>query len=189
MKLKFCILPAALITAGLFVNHAQSADSSSVEIQMSGYAQPVCKLPGGTQTSANNATYNNGVLTISDLLDATTATVKAASVKITFEDVMCNYKATISIASMNGGLKTEGTTANLSGDFLETVPYKIEGTWGGLALPVLDTATAGTVPVTKEAGGANRGTLELTVSTVDGNTPVVEGQMSDRIVLKVGSAL
>jgi hypothetical protein len=189
MKLKYCVLPAALIATTLIANHAQSADSASTEIQMTGYAQPVCKLPGGQQTSASNATYNNGVLTISNLLDPGTATVKAASVKITFPDVMCNYKATISIASMNGGLKTDGTTPNLTGDFLETVPYKIEGTWGGLALPILDTATAGTTPVSKDAGGANRGVLELTVSTVDGNTPVVEGQMSDRIVLKVGSVL
>lgn len=190
MKLKYCVLPAAASLALLLAGDpARSADSASTEIQMSGYAQPVCKLPGGTQTSANNATFSNGVLTIANLLDANTATVKAASVKITFPEVMCNYKATISIASQNGGLKTDGTTPNLSGDFLETVPYKIEGIWGGLALPTLDTTTAGTVPVTKDATGANRGTLELTVSTVDGNTPVVEGQMSDRIVLKVGSAL
>jgi hypothetical protein len=188
MKLKSCVLLAALIGAGLMADQAQSADSSSVEIQMSGYAQPVCKLPGGTQSSASNATYSNGMLTISNLLDPNTANVKAASVKITFPDVMCNYKATISIASMNGGLKSDGVTPDLTGTFLNVVPYKIEGTWGGLALPVLDTASAGVTPVTKNASGANRGTLELTVSTADGNTPVVEGQMNDRIVLKVGSA-
>jgi hypothetical protein len=189
MKIKFCVLCTALIIGGFYANQAYSADSSSVEIQMTGYAQPVCRLPGGSQQSASNATFSNGILTISSLLDPTTATVKAASVKIIFPNVMCNYKATISIASMNGGLKTDGTTPNLSGDFLEKVPYKIEGIWGGLALPTLDTATAGTTPVTKEAGGANRGTLEVTVSTVDGNTPVVAGQLGDGIVIKLGTAI
>lgn len=189
MKLQYCVLSTALLAILLGGNSARSDDSGSVEIQMSGYAQPVCKLPGGTQTSASNATYSNGLLTISNLVNSNTATVKAASIKITFPDVMCNYKATITIGSVNGGLKTDGSTPNLSGDFLEKIPYKIEGIWGGLTLPTLDTAVDGTVPVTKDAGGANRGTLELTVSTVDGNVPVVEGQMSDRIVLKVGSAL
>ena len=187
MRLQYCVFPATLLATLLAVGPARPADSASTEIQMTGYAQPVCNLPGGTQTSASNATYSNGVLTISSLLDANTATVKAASVKITFPDVMCNYKATISIGSLNGGLKTDGITTNLSGDFLEKVPYKIEGTWGGVALPTLDTNTAGVEPVTKDAGGANRGTLELTVSTVAGNTPVIEGQMSDSIVIKIGA--
>ena len=187
MRLQYCVLPAALLANLLSWGPARPADSGSAEIAVTGYAQPVCQLPGGAQTAASNATYSNGVLTISNLLDPNTATVKAASVKITFPNVMCNYKATISIASMNGGLKSDGTTSNLSGDFLEKVPYKIEGTWGGLALPTLDTNTAGAEPVTKDAGGANRGTLELIVSTVDGNTPVIEGQMSDSIVIKIGA--
>ena len=189
MKLKYLICSAALIPATFCTSQVYSADSSSVEIQMSGYAQPVCQLPGGTQKSASNATFNNGLLTIPNLIDQNTAMVKAASVTIEFPNVMCNYKATISIGSMNGGLKTDGAIPNLSGDFLEKVSYKIQGTWGGLALPTLDTSTAGTTPVNKDAGGANRGTLQLIVSTVDGNTPVVAGDFKDNLVLKVGSAL
>jgi hypothetical protein len=39
MKIKFCVLCTALIIGGFYANQAYSADSSSVEIQMTGYAQ------------------------------------------------------------------------------------------------------------------------------------------------------
>lgn len=181
---------AALLAVTALSRPALSGDSDSVEIGIGGYATPVCKLPAGSQTGGSNMQYTNGALVIDNLLDETNATAKASSGQITFPDVMCNYRATISIMSLNGGMTSDGQTPLIAGDFATKVPYVISGTWGSLTLPPLNTAVtpAGTA-VTKEAGGANRGTLVLTVTTENGDTPVIEGQLSDTIVLKLGALI
>ena len=180
---------AALAVVLLFSGHALAAESASVEITLTGEAKPVCLLPSGSQTGGSGASFANNRVTFDTLVDDSTALVKATSAQVTFPQVMCNYNGYVSVGTQNGGLTTDGQVQDVSGNFLNKVPYKITGTWGNVAMPPLNTATmpAGAGSVSKQAGGANRGDLILTVVTEDGTTPVLQGRYSDIIVVKVGA--
>lgn len=167
----------------------QADQSGTSEIEITGRAAPVCNLSVATQGSNNNANFANGLITIQDLIDQGTANVKAASVQITFDYVMCNYKATISLGSQNGGLKPAEAVDDPGNSFLKKVDYTISGSWAGFALPVLNTATSTTGVITKEADGARRGQLVLNITTTDSTLPLVAGQYRDFVVLKVGLGL
>jgi hypothetical protein len=181
---------AAFLVGMSFAGQAGAADSDSVEIRISGEAKPVCALPAQPDSATVNAQFSNNVLTIDKLLDDNTAIVKASSANLTFRQVMCNYGATITLATQKGGMTSDGVTTDLTGgSFLKRVDYKVRGSWGNLQLTELDTAGASPgAQVTTQAGGANNGDLTLTILTEDGNTPVVEGVFDDLLVLKIGAA-
>jgi hypothetical protein len=181
---------AAFLAVVLWSSLGVAGDSQSVEIKISGYAKPVCVLPSGSQAAGTNAQFANNNLLIDSLLDETTATVKASSARIVFPGVMCNYSAVVSLGTMHGGLISDGNTPDHTNGFLKKVDYVVTGSWGDVEFPTLNTATAspGAI-VTTETVGANKGDLVVNFSTQNGNIPVLEGQFTDVLVLKVGAAL
>jgi hypothetical protein len=190
MSRKFKVSAAALLVFTGLVGQAVAGESDSVEIRISGEAKPVCALPQA-QGAGANASFSNNVMTIQKLIDDTNATVQPSSLDLTFQGVMCNYGATISIASANGGLASDETVSDLTGGaFLKLIPYRVQGSWGGIQLNELNTAnvTAGG-SVTTPAGGANYGDLTLKIFTEKGAIPVIQGEFTDILVLKVGAIL
>lgn len=184
---RYASIAAVVLSFNLLYAGSASADQSGTsEIEITGRAAPVCNLSTATQTSSSNANFANGLLTIENLIDQGTANVKAASVQITFDYAMCNYKATISIGSQNGGLTPAEAINDPGNSFLKKVDYTISGSWAGFALPVLNTATNTSGLITKETDGARRGQLVLNISTNDSTIPLIAGQYHDRIALKVG---
>jgi hypothetical protein len=186
----FRLYTVAFLTGSAFAGQAGAADSDSVEIRINGQAKSVCALPAQPDSATVNAQFSNNVLTIDKLIDDNTAIVKASSANLTFRQTMCNYGATITLATLNGGMTSDGVTTDLTGgSFLKRVDYKVRGSWGSLQLTELDTAGAlAGEQVTTLAGGANNGDLTLTIVTEDGNTPVVAGMFDDTLVLKIGAA-
>jgi hypothetical protein len=184
---KFLPVTAVIFTASLLSAHAQ--DSGSTEIEITGKAQPVCTLSPSAQTAGANANYANNRLTISNLIDPTTAKINSAAAEITFSEVMCNYKAVVSLSTLNAGLVPAVPVTNPDGTFLTKVPYTVTGSWGNFALPTLNTATAAPASaVIKEADGARRNSLVLNFATVKSDAPLVAGDFSDVLELKVGAA-
>jgi hypothetical protein len=168
---------------------AQAQDSGSAEIEITGRAQPVCTLSNSTQTAGSNAQYVNNKLTINNLIDPATARVNTAAAEITFAEVMCNYKAVISLSTLNAGLVPAVPVTDPDGAFLTKVPYTVTGTWGSFTLPTLNTSnSAPASAIIKEADGARRNALVLNFSTTESDIPLVAGDFSDVLELKVGAA-
>ena len=133
--------------------------------------------------------YSGNKLIIGNLIDPATAKVKIAAAEITFPEVMCNYKAVVSLGTLNAGLVPAIPVTDPEGVFLTKVPYTVTGSWGNFVLPTLNTATAAPASaVTKEADGARRNTLVLTFSTTESNKPLVAGDFTDVLEFKVGAA-
>jgi hypothetical protein len=180
---------ATIFTLVILPGKAWAADSGSIEIKMIGEAKSVCALPAQPQAATMNARFADKVITIDKLLDDTKATAKAATVNLTFPGVMCNYGAMVTLATYSGGLVSDGTTTDLTGGtFLKRIDYKIQGNWGTVPLNPLTTTGIAEATAVTNINGANIGDLRLTIGTEDGNAPVVEGEFSDTIALKVGAA-
>jgi len=180
---------AVFAVAAMISGNLQAADSASTDIKLKGHAKPGCLMPGPTVGSANNAAFANNTLTFENLLDEASSTVKASSVALTFPGVMCNYNATVSLSTTNGGMTSTSGTTDISGNFLQRVDYVVRASWGGLNLPELKTVSMSAGGhVSREAGGANRADLVVNILTEDGSTPVIEGQFEDTLVVKIGAA-
>jgi len=185
------VLMAALAIAYLHTTSAQADPEASMELTIEGHAEEVCVLPEPQHTQLENAGFSGQVIEIDQMIDASDATLNSALVRLKFPDVMCNYAAKVSLTTVNGGLVRTGagqtTAASGSGEFLETVDYRLNGSWGGVALPDISTqSVSANHTASVQADGANRADLIIDI-TVDSNaTPVLTGQYSDDIRLKVG---
>jgi hypothetical protein len=191
-EMKAKLIPAALACLCLSPAQADADSSASMQLQIEGVAEKVCILPEPRQTLSENAAFTGGqVVEIQQMIDEADATLNAASIRLEYPDVMCNYPAKVSISTVNGGLIRNGSdqaqAVTGSGDLLEKVDYRLTARWGSVELP--DLATAGAAPgqaVSVEAGGANLADLIIDIVVDDQDTPVLTGQYTDDIQVTVG---
>ena len=189
-RLRFGMLSAALIVGCMGSNVANAADSASGELQIQGTAPRICQMPDPTAVNSGNASIQSMVITVADLVDQTDATIQAWQASLNYPGVMCNYGATLSMRSLNGGMKPVGPAITpVSTQFLTQVDYTATATWGTLADLTLDTATNGTDPVSLVASGPNKADLLVTVQTPASTNPLVEGQYQDTLIIKVGPTI
>lgn len=188
--MKKLLASASVIAFMVVSSSAFAADDATTDIIIEGTAEEVCQIPSGpVQQSATNASAAGNVVTLDDFIDDIDATVNAASITLQFENVMCNYAAKLSLESASGGLaqQTGGSTAvSGSGSFLNHVNYTAGAVWGTVTAPATLTTGTGGVVTEQNAGGANLADLDVTISTADGSTPVLEGSYSDTLTVKVG---
>jgi hypothetical protein len=152
-------------------------------------ALAVCVLSSPAAAGASiNASYASNTITLTQLIDPTTASVNQASLTLQIANAICNNNAWLSLRSQNGGLTSSsasGVTSG-SGGFLTVIPYTAAARWGGLNL-TLDTSTG--VNVAKvPTGGANSGSLSLGIATQKSALPVVQGTYSDVLTVKIGAS-
>jgi hypothetical protein len=189
-------ISCAMLLAGIIAGGpaaAQQSGTASTEITIKGTADPVCAMTAPVPNGEVNTSYAQNTITISNFINQTDATVLPSSITLRFPQVMCNTKAKVALTSANGGLVPTTPIADAvagSGNFLKKVSYAVNGTWGQVSLPTLDTAQ-NTVPgasVETLAPGANSSELVLTVSTVQGTVPVIQGVYQDTLTVKVSAA-
>lgn len=172
---------------------ALAVDHGSHNFDMGGEAVPICQMPAPTTSSTNNASFDGSKLSIAELLDENTAMVKASEVIISYPGTMCNWAATLSVASANGAMiRTSGTDTAVagSGQFLDRIHYTVNVQWGQISIDNFNTALlTGDRKISKATGGANRADLIVTVRTAEGNTPVLNGTYTDTLTVKVGPAI
>jgi hypothetical protein len=175
---------------------AQNSDpgSASTQITLTGVAPNVCSLPAPNASgAATNATFSNNTVSFTQFLDPLTALVNPSTISLTFAGTMCNYNATVSLSSKNGGLVASDASSVLSdaGTFLQKVPYTASVNWGRMSVLMLDTSATGTVGaiVSRPAGGANAADLVLSLTTSKSQLPVVSGTFTDIVTIKVSPSL
>ena len=179
-----CAISVALLCA----KPAAAEESASSEFIIEGTAQPVCHVSPPTSSNANNVSFSGSTITVNNLIDQNDATVQPWSVRLQFAQVMCNYNASVTIHSENGGLVPVDTVDNVvagSGEFLTRVDYVIDANWGTVTLPQLNTAS-GQLTTQEEAGGPNQADLILVISMPGASKPLVQAQYQDTIKIKVG---
>lgn len=195
---------AALAGSSAFADASQSTD-----VTFSGSVDKTCVLTAPTVTLSKNAssTALNGAsgistIAITNLADASTAALNAASFTLTYADSYCNYNHQVGIKAKNGGMIDSGTANDPvadSGNFVRRIGYTSNVAWGGgtdLTGPapttVYDTDAGDaskTTKLEKNVAGANRGNLVLTVSIAADANPVVAGSYSETLTLKIGATL
>lgn len=191
MKLtKLCSVSSVLFTTLISSAAVQAADSASSELTISGSAPQICRMSEPTAESTGNTAFASAQLTVSELADPVNATARAWSASLNYADTMCNFAAVLSLHSVNGGLKLEGTpSAAVTGTFLDKVDYTATATWGSLTPLVLDTSIDGTDAVSLPATGANRANLIIDIETSDGTVPLHEGDFTDTLYISVGPSV
>jgi len=179
---------AALLFMGFGVASTSQealADGPS-QLQVTTAAIPICALsPAATSGASTNASYASNTITLTQLIDPTTALVNQASLTLQIANAICNNNAWFSLRSQNGGLtsSTASSIAPGSGGFLTVIPYTASATWGSLNV-TLDTST-GAHFAGVPTGGAYSGSLSLNVATQKSTLPVVQGTYSDVLTVRV----
>jgi len=182
----FLLSAAMLCTAPV----AQAADNASGELQIRGTAPRVCRMPDPTAVNSGNASVQNMTITVNDLVNPQDSTIQAWQASLNYPGVMCNYSATLSLRSLNGGMKNVGPAVQpVGGTFVTQVNYTATAKWGNLADLILDTGANGTDPVSLQSSGPNRADLLITLQTPASTTPLVEGQYQDTLIIKVGPSV
>lgn len=180
-----------LLTGVLLSTHAATAaDSASGELQMRGTALPVCQMPDPTAVNSGNASVQSMTITVNDLINQQDSTIQAWQASLNYAGVMCNYGATLSLRSLNGGMKIVGPSeAPVGGSFLTQVNYTATAKWGSLPNLTLDTAANGIEPVSIQSLGPNKADLLISLQTLSSTSPLVKGQFQDTLIIKVGPSI
>jgi hypothetical protein len=169
---------------------AKAADSASGELQLRGTAPRVCQMPDPTAVNSGNASVQSMTITVNDLVNQQDSTIQAWQASLNYAGVMCNYSATLSLRSLNGGMKIVGPAVQpVGGTFLTQVNYTATAKWGNLSDLILNTAANGTDPVSLQSTGPNKADLLINLNTPASTVPLVEGQFQDTLIIKVGPSV
>lgn len=190
--MKSFVSTISILFAGILasVNAAAADDSASGELQLRGTAPRVCQMPDPTAVNSGNASVQSMTVTVNDLVNQQDSTIQAWQASLNYAGVMCNYGATLSLRSLNGGMKIIGpVTQPVGGTFLTQVNYTAVAKWGNLADLILDTGTNGIEPVSLQSPGPNKADLLISLQTLASTTPLVEGQFQDTLIIKVGPSV
>ena len=187
----FALLAGLLMITPSLRAYAQ--DLASAQFTVTGTAIPVCNLPAPvTAGTAMNATFASNTITLPQFIDPQTALVNQSNLTVQFPNTLCNYNATVTLSSKNGGMIASNASAIAggSGTFLQKVPYTVAASWGNFSLSLDTTALSGASnAVSKQTGGANAGNLALTFATQASAIPVAQGTYQDVLTIKVGAPM
>lgn len=189
----------AAAAASLFVAPAFAADSASTAIDFSGTVENTCVLEAGADSAATNASLAGTTVTLSDLVDDTTAVLNASGLTLTFADSYCNYAHDVDLDATNGGLISSAVSGDVvGGTFVTRIGYTADLSWAGQAInlaPTTDTNDfdgAEAVDGTKiDIAGANREdlTIVFAIAQDNPNDPVLAGTYSETLTIEMGPSL
>lgn len=166
---------------GLPQSYAQTGEAGT-QITIQGTVPPICRFSTPTG-SGSNASFQDGTITIENLVETTNSTTLRSSTDITYPRVMCNTRSELTIESDRGAMVSQNTglqAAPGSANFDDRVNYTVNGSWGGSAIS-LDTASKKSVVV--PSNGANEADLNLTIVTAEGVGPMLEGTYRDTLYI------
>lgn len=200
------VLTAAIALTAI-AGAAQAEDTVNGTLNLNATVPNTCYINSVRSSNlADNATFSGGgagaestaTLTLSgQTVNADTAIAVGKSYRLAVT-AYCNWAGHgVGLRSQNGGL-TRATAATVEGDFEQRIPYTATlAGWGTTNLSALnatgDRASQGAVERKVNSGALNRAvrtsTATLTIDTLAGVNPLVEGAYSDVLTLRLGSAL
>jgi hypothetical protein len=173
----------------LMMTPASITNAASAELGVRGSSPSLCRIPNPTAISPDRAPITNETISNESFIDQN-ATVRAWKITLTSAQAMCNGGVSISLQSLNGGMKPVGAVAApVGGKFMTQVNYVVTVKWGNAAELTLDTAMSGTTAVERVVSGANLADLVVSINTARSETPLVAGEYRDGLVVKIGPSL
>jgi hypothetical protein len=177
---------------------ASAGGDGGGSVNVGGFAPPVCSFRSAPrQLSATNmgltgAGPQGAEIIITQLIDESTARLKAASIQIEILGV-CNAPHYITLMTNHGGLAPEEQASIPNTAFARHVNYRAEALWAGQSVALQTDATPGKKSPANLISGANNGALNLKL-TIDGATndmtlPTANGVYSDALIIQIGSPL
>jgi hypothetical protein len=195
---KFIGLTAAsalALGAGFWAaNTVDAADVATSDITMQGQVANTCGfLSGPVPSNTNNASLTDATvgtpIVTFDLADATTANLKASTIRLTFGG-MCNYSpTTLSLKSTKGGLIAGSAPALPISGFLTRIDYTATAQWGTASAGF---TTDGSLPIVSNSSAVNSPrnvNLVLNIMIDAATTPVIAGTYTDTLTVQLGTPL
>ncbi len=178
----------------IYSKYGQRLDSSS-ETPSTNIAAS-CFLPSlPILSSSINTTYtptgglSGGAVSFNQAIDKNTAKLKQSSIELSFSEARCNYRANLSIKSMNGGMINNNNLQQVS-SFLNKINYIATASFCGVSTQInTDSTSFPNASKLCSISGVNQSDLILTIETSQGNTPLLAGTYEDTLVIKIGSPL
>lgn len=182
----------ALAAAAVVLPSAASAQvvgAAEDRLEVLGTAFQACVILTPSASSGNNATFepasgNSGEIRITDFVNPSTATARAASISLALP-VICNSPHRLVLRSSNGGLRRDGAGAGSQGPFAEFKAYQMAASWGPVALNAMSDADGQLVI---NSATARAGDVSITIDVGEGGQPLVAGTYSDEIVVEFRAA-
>ena len=183
-KLPILIAAALALPAAA---QSQEVTRGTQRLELTARAPVACVISPATVSSAANASYSNtgassGQVSITELVDGSTAAPRASSIELNLP-VVCNASHRVQLRSTNGGLQRAGASGR-SGAFREFLTYQVGLDWAGQSVQ-LDTASRS---ANINSGQPGKGEMIIRIVTPAGGSPLVAGQYSDSIVVEVQPA-
>jgi hypothetical protein len=176
--MKKIISSAVVLSSMVLASSSWAAESASTAVDVSGNAPKIC-------TGAIGNTLAFGA----DLVDPLDNKAKA-SPKTSTADIMCNYKAFVSLKSAKGHMTDPAITSAPTG-FDNFVDYTATAAWGGVTaeLDADGSAVNLTSPNQQIATTAANDTLTLTVTPIKGDILIASDNYTDTLTVQVGADL
>lgn len=195
--MKYCAF-AFLVGSLSFFPAANAGNDGEGSMSVGGSAPAVCSFRAaprqlsGTNMNLAAVSLQSGQITVTELIDESTARLKAASIQIEMLGI-CNRPHHLTLMTNRGGLAPEGEVIEPGGSFSRHVNYRAEALWGGQSVILLTDATPGKKSSPGLVNGANDGALNLRV-IIDGTTndmasPTASGVYSDSLIIQIGLPL
>ncbi len=155
-----------------------------------------CYLPSiPVPTSATNTKYSltrglsGGAVNFNGAINTNSATLKKSSIELLFRGARCNYRANLSIKSVNAGMVNNHSLRKVS-SFLNKIDYTAIASFCGVSTGI---NTAGTgLPQSSQrcsVSGLTPPDLRLNIKTSKGDVPLLAGNYEDTLIIKIGSSL
>ena len=194
----FRIALACLISSSFIASAVAAGNDGGGSVGVGGTAPAVCSFQAAprqlaaTNMSLGGATLSSGQISVTQLVDDSTARLKSASIQIEILGI-CNGPHSVSLRTNGGGLSPQEQLSAVGGSFLDHVNYRAEAQWGGQTVVLQTDATPGKVSPIGTVAGAYDGPLNLKV-TIDGTSndmtlPTANGVYSNSLVVQIGLPL
>jgi hypothetical protein len=187
-----------LVSSCVLFSNAEAEDGGGSDLSVGGQAPPVCNFTAGlrevesSNMSLSSPGANAGQISINQLNDAQDSHLNRASIQLELLGV-CNKPHHLTILSTKGGLAPAIQKPVVTGSFIQHVNYRVDVNWAGRTLSLATDATPEKKSPAMLIEGPNSGPLNINViideSTNNLQTPVVEGQYSDSLLVQIGLPL
>jgi hypothetical protein len=176
--MKKLLATAAFVAMTAASGSAYADDSVTSIVTLDGTAAPTCTVAAGTTHTIGSNWTITGLITgqnvnVASVTDANIGTVT------------CNYGAKAGLKTLKGGM----TGPVAAGGFDHTINYAASLSWGALTGPSFTTNGTANTKVESEDTGPRIGQVGLTITPQANTKPLVAGNYTDTLTVKIGATI
>jgi hypothetical protein len=148
------------------------------------------RMASAQNMALGSATAGVATLTITELIDSTTARLKPAAIALTLAAV-CNVPHHITLSSQRGALVASSQALSSQGTFLTELRYRATAQWGHQTVAFIASGSSVTHSEAQVVGGAQAGDVSVEIridgSDNDISLPVLAGTYEDTLIISANA--